>query len=133
MVPGTAMLTIIVFDAPKKEIIRTKIENPLFWYDPDTQEMLTFTGGALDLVNKVFDKKLNRYVPKVIDVFQNNEKISRSKETTMAWFMRYSNYNNTDAAIVDSGVGEISITVPDKEIDDITYDLERNGIDFRIE
>ncbi len=124
---------VIVYDVAERKTEKVKVQNSLLWYDSDNQEMLTFSGGALDLVNTIFDKDLNRSVPKIIDVFRSETRVIKSRKAVADWFSRYSNYNITNAEISDLVEEGTLLAVPSEELDDLLYDLERNGIHFRIE
>ena len=126
-------ITVTIFNIPQKEIENVKIEKTLFWYDSEHQEMFTFKGGALDLINKVFDEKLQRLVPKIVDVTVPVAKAPILTDKVMNWFKNYSNYNNTQAEITEQNSNSTVISVPEKEFRDLVYDLERNNIRFQAE
>ena len=119
---------------PEKEIItKQAIDRELIWYDHEKKKMLKFNGGKLAF-EYGFDDDLQKFrmIPKVEDLFESKRNKTIDKESINTWFDLYSRYNDTTAVLairVDKGV---VFEVEEKELEDFTYDLERQNIDFEI-
>lgn len=126
---------------PTKE----KIIKKLFWYDPIKQEMQTFEGGYLrfeykedeylikmDPTEKIRKRVTTTYrvLPVIEDLEINVHKKETDKDKLKKWFDDYMNYNATKIEInLITDVG-MSFVVPNKEIEDFSYQLERNGFKY---
>ena len=129
-------------EIPSKE----RINEEHNWYDEIKQEMLVFKGGKLSFEYKE-DKYLvkmgevergkrgitstYRMMPKIEDLEVDNHfkmiEVTNRKKIER-WFDSYSNY--TDASIERIDSRGIVFDVPEKEVDDFYYQLERQGFDY---
>ncbi|NJL70397.1 MAG: hypothetical protein HC888_01705 [Candidatus Competibacteraceae bacterium] len=108
----------------------------LYWYDSDAGEMLAFSGSHLEY-DYVWNAQLQKYrlepratVVKVASHVQTKGDPQRIKR----WWNDYQNYNATNAEVVQlsSGLSNTVFDVPDDELDDFTYELERAGFQFEV-
>jgi len=125
-------MKIIILDKQETITEKEKIIKTLFWFDPVSKEMLHFEGGKLDLVNMIFDKKRQRKVPTIIDIFGYQIKNNQNREMVRKWIQQYYNYNNTDIEIIQEIDDGIELDVPDKEVESVLYNLERNSFQVMI-
>lgn len=126
-------ITVKILDTPQKSRKNVKLERDLFWYDSDHREMLKFRGRKLDISHKVFDTKLKRLVPKITDVFVPVNEKTISRNIVMDWLKQYSNYNTTQMEIVDQDSDGVLVSIPEQELDDIAYNMERHNIRFEVQ
>jgi hypothetical protein len=127
--------TVLVFNKLEAKNTKEKLERTLVWYDGEAKETLTFKGGRLDLFNKVYSTKYKRFVPKVTDVFVNKQTSIIDDRSAIKWFNKFTNYNNTKAAVIFTVYDGVVFEVPleNDDLDNFLYDLERNGLSYRIE
>ena len=124
---------------------KENITSELRWYDTIKKEMLFFSGGKLDFeyredpylikMEKEQREKLGiksnyRLLPKVIDIKINKNIVSSDQLIIEKWFKDYTNYNNSEATIIESSREGIMFDVPDSELDYFTYQCERKGLQF---
>jgi hypothetical protein len=142
-----AEVTIVfkVDNSPSKE----KLNRELNWYDVIKKEMQVFYGGKLSLEYKEDEylvslgeeerKKRNirstyRLLPKVEDLEITNYNKTNSitnKKDVEKWFKDYLNYNNSDITIIVRNNDNIEFDVPNKEVNDFVYQIERKGFEYR--
>lgn len=130
--------------------VKEKMEQELRWYDIIKQEMQIFQGGKLGFeyredeylikMGEVERKKRGinstyRLLPKVEELevinYNNINKNTNQKEIEK-WFSSYLNYNDSNITVAVTNNTEIEFDVPKKEIDDFTYQLERNSFSYKI-
>ena len=130
----------------KKVPLKEKINEELFWYDDVKKEMLTFHGGKLSfeyredehLVKMSSEEKKQkritsnyRMMPKIDDIEVGNYfkmiEVSNQKDIEK-WFDSYSNYTEAYVERVDRE--GIVFDVPNEEVDDFYYQLERQGFNY---
>jgi hypothetical protein len=124
------MITIQVF---KKSIAKNdpiKIQNYLYWYDDKKKKLRKLKGGKLSL-KLVYGKRTDRWrsVPKIEDIYIH-KKIDNT--SVKEWFEKYSNYNDSSAEMIYETNESILYNIEDVELDNFTYELERNSIQFDI-
>ena len=141
------MSEITVLFKIKEEPIKEKINEELNWYDTIKKKMIVLYGGKLSFEYKKDEylvkmgeeerqkrgiKSVFRMLPKAIDVEVKNynkiEKITNKKEIEN-WFFSSSYVN--DIFVEDINNEGIVFDVPDKEVDDFCYQLERQSFNFR--
>jgi len=138
---NTIFVSYPIDNTPQKD----KIIKQLFWYDPVKKEMQTFEGGYLKFEYKE-DKYLvdmdpeekkrkrittnYRSIPKIEDLEITVYKKKTDKEKLKKWFDNYNNYNVTKIEVnLVTEVG-MAFGVPNKEIEDFSYQLHRNGFEY---
>lgn len=142
---GLKKITIIYTN--KKISIKRKLENNLQWYDNIKQEMLYFKGGNLTfkyqedpyLIKLGKEERMKRRImsiwrmlPKVTDLKIKIKKNVINKDDIHTWFNNYVNYNDSNANIENINEQNIEISVPDNEIDDFIFGLDRNRFEYII-
>ena len=130
-------MNLTIYFSAKNKNIKEKVENSLQWYDTILKKMNTFKGGKLEFkyqkdeeLEKLGYKNLYRTLPKVVELERTISKKITNKEEVIKWFKNYMNYNNSNIEIVSSGDSGIEINVPDNEVDDFKYELDRNRFDY---
>ena len=139
------MANIEVIYTIKNKSIREKVNRDLQWYDNLKQEMQYFKGGQLVLKYK-FDKYLDtlsekerikigyktpyRLLPEVTDLNVMAFKSESNKDKILKFFTDYLNYNNSDISIISEDETSMNFDVPEKEIDDFSYQLDRNNFKY---
>ena len=76
-----------------------------------------------------------RMLPKAEKVEVENYNITNrttNQKEIEKWFSSYLNYNNSNISIESKEYIAIEFNVPEKEIDDFTYQAERNGFRCKI-
>ena len=125
------MPTIIVNIPIIKEELKEKVSRDLFWYDVKMKKMMQFKGGRLEYEYKYDEKlKMNRMLPKVIDVEVSHYKEVKSNEAIEKWIKTYTNYNDVDIILESKNEDNYTFTVQKKDLDDFVYGLERNNFNF---
>ena len=130
-------MNITIYFSAKNKNIKEKVENSLQWYDTILKKMNTFKGGKLEFkyqkdeeLEKLGYKNPYRTLPQVVELERTISKKITNKEEVIKWFKNYMNYNNSNIEIVSSGDSGIEINVPDNEVDDFKYELDRNRFDY---
>lgn len=130
------MSTVNVFHPKKTDKKLVKVERNLCWYDTLKKEMVHFIGGSLKY-SYVLDNSLEipqyRMIPSVDDLYIADYNNSVDKNAVYEWFNKYDNYNVTQASIVDRNESQVVFEVPDEEVSDFAYDLDRNRIAFEVD
>lgn len=130
----------------KNKPIREKINKDLRWYDHIKKEMQFFKGGQLVFKYK-FDQYLDklseaerinmgfkipyRLLPEVTDLDAMAFKAESDKDAILKFFTNYVNYNHSHITIISKSSDSINFDVPDKEIDDFSYQLHSNGFQYK--
>ena len=139
------MKTVTVYHNVQQTIPKEEITRELNWYDPIKREMQIFNGGQLsfkymedEYLLKMGDeerirrgiKTTFRLLP-VVEVLKvrnySNPQTSSDRDKIMDFYNDYSNYNLTEVSIDGFARDSITFALPDKEIDDFTYQLDRNN------
>lgn len=141
------MKNIVVNYSETKINVGKKIENDLQWYDAVRQEMLYFKGASLAfeykedpyLVSLNKEERVKRGImstwrmlPRATTLMVKDIKNISNEKIVKKWFNSYLNYNNSDISIDELNKNNISFNVPDKEIDDFTFELDRKKFDYTI-
>lgn len=128
------MTNIIILDVEKEISVAEEVDRELLWYDHKKKKMLKFQGGQLFFEYK-FDDELKEYrlLPKVSSLSIQKKKRIKSREAILDWLHVYSIYHDTDIEKIGEQDNGILFSVPDNEVEDICYDLERQGIEYRVE
>ncbi len=130
-------MNITIYFSAKNKNIKEKVENNLQWYDVVLKKMNTFKGGKLEFkyqkdeeLEKLGYKNPYRTLPQVVELERTVSKKITNKDEVIKWFKDYLNYNNNNIEIISSGSNGIEIDVPEKEVDDFKYQLDRNRFDY---
>jgi hypothetical protein len=128
------MKQVFVKSKARNTITRTKLERDLFWYDHKKSEMRKFRGGQL-VFEFAYDNDLDEYrlLPKVEDLYQNSSSPIVDEKSIEDWFYTYSMYNNTKAEIENKSNAGLTFEVPENELSDFLYDLDRNNIFYEVD
>jgi len=131
------MKTVSIIFRNKNKPILKKVKRQLNWYDPIKREMQVFEGGQLsfkyredDYLKERGEKNTFRLLPEVIDLEEKGFDSVSNKDDIIKWFNTYSNYNDSEAEISIENNDGIVFVVPDEEVDDFYYQLERNGFSY---
>jgi hypothetical protein len=126
---------------------KENINSEFRWYDSIKKEMLFFSGGKLDFEyredpylvkmgkeqrEKLGIKSTYRLLPKVVNIKINKNIVSSDQLIIEKWFKDYTNYNNSEATIIESSREGIMFDVPESELDYFTYQIERKGLQFSL-
>ncbi len=124
----------INFSAKNKNI-KEKVENSFQWYDTILKKMNTYKGGKLEFkyhkdeeLEKLGYENPYRMLPEVAELEKTISKSVSNKEEVIKWFKSY--INNSSIEIISSGSNGIEINVPEKELEDFKYQLDRNRFDY---
>ena len=111
---------------------KVKKNKNLCWYDPDARKMLYFNGGKLSFDYK-YDEKDGKYkvVPKVEDVEINKYVTKKDKDVIIKWFDR--EYLSTSISVQDKHNNVIIFDVPNDELNDFLYSLDRKRFEYFVE
>ena len=141
------MIKVMVKNLIKNKVSKVKIKNKMTWYDDVKKEMLYFEGGKFIfeykedpyLVKMGESERLKRGIngtfrllPKVVDLEGRENKKVSNKNDLIKWFDEYSAYNDTFAEIDFIGEDAAVFSVPENDVDDFSYQLERNGFNCNI-
>jgi len=138
-------ITIIYRD--RNEPSKTLSKNNLQWYDPLKKEMQYFEGGQLEfkytedeyLVTMGAEERSRqgihntfRILPTVTDLEVRTVIKVIDNKIFKKFFDNYLNYN-TSNIIVNLGQKHVAVClVPDEEVEDFSYQLERQGFNYEI-
>ena len=124
----------INFSAKNKNI-KEKVENSFQWYDTILKKMNTYKGGKLEYkyqkdeeLEKLGYDNPYRILPEVAELEKTISKSVSNKEEVIKWFKSY--MRNSNIEIISFGSNGIEINVPEKEVDDFKYQLDRNRFDY---
>ncbi len=130
-------MNITIYFSAKNKNIKEKVESNLQWYDIILKKMNFFKGGKLEFkyqkdeeLEKLGYKNPYRTLPQVVELERAVSKKITNKDEINKWFRDYLNYNNTNIEIISSGDSGIEVDVPDNEIDDFKYELDRNRFNY---
>lgn len=127
------------------DLVETKVEKDLLWYDHLRREMLKFKGGQLVFEYRHDDwleqlpegdrerlgyKTPYRMLPKVIELKSKIKEKRLNKKEILDWFKGYKNYNTTDAEIVAQSDKRLVFRIPDEEYGEFTDELDRNRFKY---
>ena len=117
--------------------VSQKIIRDLFWYDPEYQILRKFKGTRMDweyYYDTSLSKPKNRLIPQIVTAEQQVTVLRKDIKDIIKWFDNYQNYNSTNIEIdhVLPGKKGVVFEVPDNEVDDFTYDLERNNFNYEV-
>lgn len=145
------MATVIVYCDVKETFEKDSVERDLFWHDPIKHELIEFRGGQLEFeyVEDPYLVKMGaearsrlginstyRLLPKVSElkvVNYNKVKINTNKNEVSKFFSDYEKYGDTEIVMDRNDDYVFIFSVPEREVDDFTYQLERNGFRFSLE
>ena len=141
------MLITVSFKVENKPV-KEKIKRELNWYDTIKKEMQVFNGGKLAFEYKEdeylvkmgeYEKKSRgitsnyRLLPKVEElevINYNNINRKTNEKEIEKWFSSYSNYNDSNIIVESKNNNEIEFNVPENEVDDFYYAIERQGFNY---
>ena len=130
-------MNITIYFSAKNKNIKEKVENNLQWYDTMLKKMNTFKGGKLEFkyqkdeeLEKLGYKNPYRTLPQVVELERTISKKITNKDEVNKWFKDYINYNDNNIELISSGANGIEINVPDNEVEDFKYELDRNRFDY---
>lgn len=141
------MIQIMVNYPIKKEKIFQDIKKEIFWYDFIKKEMTKFKGTNLRfkyqedpfLVKMEEQERLKRgiktiyrYLPEIENKQTYNIKEKIEKNKIENFFTTYLNYNNSNITVNYTDENSMFFNVPEKEVDDFSYQLERNNFNYNI-
>lgn len=141
------MKQIIVTYRKRSQSSKGLVKNNLQWYDPIKKEIQKFEGGQLEfeykedeyLVAMGADKRSNRGIystfrllPKVSDLETISTRGVLDDDVFMKFFDGYLNYNTSEALVDYEQKGIAICHVPDEEVDDFSYQLNRQGFTYEI-
>ena len=119
----------------KNKNIKEKVENNLQWYDTVLKKMNTYKGGKLEYkyqkdeeLEKLGYDNPYRILPEVAELEKTISKSVSNKEEVIKWFKNY--MRNSDIELISSGSNGIEINVPEKEVNNFKYELDRNRFDY---
>ena len=119
----------------KNKNIKEKVENNLQWYDTILKKMNTYKGGKLEYkyqkdeeLEKLGYDNPYRILPEVAELEKTISKSVSNKEEVIKWFKNY--MRNSDIELISSGSNGIEINVPEKEVNNFKYELDRNRFDY---
>lgn len=131
----------------RNEPSKTLSKNNLQWYDPLKKEMQYFEGGQLEfkytedeyLVTMGVEERSRqgihntfRVLPTVTDLKVRTVIKVTDNKIFKKFFDNYLNYNTSDI-IVNLGQKHVAIClVPDEEVEDFSYQLERQEFNYEI-
>jgi len=141
------MKQVIVTYRNRTEPSKKSVNNNLQWYDPIKKELQHFEGGHLQfeykedeyLVALGASERLNRGVrstfrllPKVSDLEIKCTVKSLDDKMFGKFFDNYLNYNTSKITVNISKKTSAICEVPNEEVEDFTYQLERQGFQYEI-
>lgn len=118
---------------------KVNISKDILWYDNLRKKMQKYRGGKMVMRYRVEndDEKAEnkdpiiRLLPVIEDDFEIHKNVDSDKNSIKEWYKIYTRYNNSESEIVNiSGKGVI-ISVPKDEVEDLSYDLDRNGFYYQ--
>lgn len=144
-------MNVRIFYKVSNNFLKENIERDLFWYDVLKKEMIEIKGGRLEFeyredpflvsIGEEGRKKIgvnSSYrllpAPKPLEII-NYKKVVKSinKEEIDKYVVEYSIDNNIEFYKVDKKEDGFSIDVPDDNVEDFLYQMERRGFKAIIE
>ncbi len=104
---------------------KKKQENKILWFDIKTKTMKEFNCGKIEFQYSFKDKKTN-ITPK--DAFINTQKTTSNKEYIYQVLSKIDYLYNFEIDDKETNNNFISLTVSDKDYDDLYYYLEKRFI-----
>lgn len=142
------MKQIIVTYRNRTSPSKSLVKNSLQWYDPIKKEIQRFEGGQLEfeykedgyLVAMGATERTSRGIcstfrllPKVSDLSVISTRGILDDNLFIKFFDDYLNYNTSSVAINISDKKMSICDVPDEEVEDFSYQLNRQGFNYEIE
>ena len=142
------MKQIIVTYRNRTEPSKSLVKNNLQWYDPIKKEIQSFEGGQLKFEYKEDEylvamgaterfgrgiRSTFRLLPKVSDLLVRSTRGVLDNKLFVKFFDNYLNYNASSITINISDTKMSICDVPDEEIEDFGYQLNRQGFNYEIE
>jgi len=128
-------MNLTIYFSAKNKNIKEKVENTLHWYDTILKKMNTYKGGKLEYkyqkdeeLEKLGYDNPYRILPEVVELEKTVSKQVNNKDEVIKWFKSY--MRNSDIEIISSGSDGIELNVPEKEINDFKYQLDRKRFDY---
>ena len=128
-------MNLTIYFSAKNKNIKEKVENNLQWYDTVLKKMNTYKGGKLEYkyqkdeeLEKLGYDNPYRILPEVVELEKTVSKQVNNKDEVIKWFKSY--MRNSDIEIISSGSDGIELNVPEKEINDFKYQLDRKRFDY---
>ncbi len=112
-------------------VSRNNTVNDLLWYDVKKKKMLKFRGGKLVMKHK-FDPEFQEYrwLPEAENELTSVKTKKTDKNLLVKFYKDYLNYNDSNITIEDENSNGITFSVPEDELDDFSYNLERSGFNY---
>lgn len=141
------MKEIIVIYRNRTSPSKTLVTNNLQWYDPIKKEIQLFEGGQLEFEykedeylvaigaserNKRGIRSTFRLLPKISDLKIKSTRGVLDDKIFIKFFDNYLNYNNSSITIDISNVKRALCIVADEEVEDFSYQLNRQGFNYEI-
>lgn len=141
------MKQIIVTYRNRTEPAKTSVTSKLQWYDPIKKELQIFEGGQLKfeykedeyLVAMEATERLSRGIrstfrllPKVSDLKIKSTIGVLDNNRFKKFFDSYLNYNISNIIAVFGNKKIATCDVPDEEVEDFSYQLDRQGFNYEI-
>ena len=142
------MKQIIVTYRNRTSPSRTSVKSNLQWYDPIKKEIQSFEGGQLEFEykedeylvamgsterNKRDIRSTFRLLPKVSELKIRSTRGVLDDKLFVKFFDNYLNYNTSDIKINISDTNRTICDVPDEEVEDFSYQLNRHGFNYEID
>lgn len=106
-----------------KTTTKTPISRDFHWYDYESKQMQTFTGGRLDFK---YDFEKKKSMPHIVNEFELNA--STNLNEIKKWIK--SNQSKFGFSIIEEDNYHITIDVEDDEMDMIEIELRKNKIQY---
>jgi len=128
-------MNLTIYFSSKNKNIKEKVENTLYWYDNILKKMNIYKGGKLEYkyqkdeeLEKLGYENPYRMLPEITELEKRISKSVSNKDEVIKWFKNY--IRNRDIEIISSGSDGIEINVPEKEVDNFKYQLDRKRFDY---
>jgi len=151
---------VIFVNCSYEKIIKEPVINNHYWYDSFYKKSYNFNCSSLNykfenhyhiedeqgnkkqLVHASQDEfqkygsvikqaKVLTVEPKIYEV--NVKKKLSNKDSLKKLFNQWENYNNTKVDLIEENTNGIFFSVPDNELDDFTFELEKNNFRYSME
>ncbi len=139
------MKEIIVIYRDRTSPSKTLVKNNLQWYDPIKKEIQRFEGGQLEFEYKEDEylvamgasernqrgiRSTFRLLPKISKLEIRSTKGVLDDKVFIKFFDNYLNYNTSDITAEISNSKRAVCFVPDEEVEDFSYQLNRQGFNY---
>lgn len=119
---------------------KTNISKDILWYDSLRKKMQKYRGGKMVMRHRLEnndEKEVNRkpvlrLLPVIEDDFEIQKKVNIDSNSVKDWYKIYTRYNNSESEISSISSDGVIISVPKEEIEDVSYDLDRNGFHYNL-